>query len=158
MDARTEHRQRRAARTAKAARFAALGLLALASGACRAPGPAAPPPGGDSLFVLDAARFVATVQPVLVAEGCNNAACHGGGPRGSFELSPPDDPDADFDFTQSAQQVHGWDPLASPLLLKPLSQEAGGVDHAGSALAGFDSTDDPGYRAIRDWILAGEWQ
>lgn len=158
MVAKRDDRQRCAARAASGARCAALGLLALASGACRAAGPSAPPPGGDDRFVLDAPRFAAEVRPVLVAEGCNNAACHGGGPRGSFELSPPDDPDADFDFAQAAQQVYGWDPLASPLLLKPLSQEAGGVEHAGSALAGFDSTEDPGYQAIRGWILAGEWQ
>jgi hypothetical protein len=133
-------------------------LLILTGTACREPGTAPAPPGGDSLFVLDAARFAAEVRPVLVAEGCNNALCHGGGPRGSFELSPPEEPDAAFDFAQASQQVYGWDPLASPLLLKPLSQEAGGVDHAGEGLAGFDSTDDAGYQAIRDWILAGAWQ
>jgi hypothetical protein len=133
-------------------------LMALAGSACRGPATAPTPPGGDSLFVLDAARFAAEVRPVLVAEGCNNVLCHGGGPRGNFELSPPEAPDGDFDFAQAGQQVYGWDPLASPLLLKPLSQEAGGVDHAGEGLAGFDSTDDPGYQAIRDWILAGAWQ
>ena len=153
--------KQRAAAAAQGARWlawCALLLTALAGAACRAPGTAPAPPGGDSLFVLDAARFAAEVRPVLVAEGCNNALCHGGGPRGSFELSPPDAPDSDFDFAQAGQQVYGWDPLASPLLLKPLSQEAGGVDHAGEGLAGFESTDDPGYQAIRDWILAGAWQ
>ncbi len=136
----------------------ALLLMALAVSACRGPAAAPAPPGGDSLFVLDAVRFAAEVRPVLVAEGCNNALCHGGGPRGSFELSPPEDPDPGFDFEQAALQVYGWDPLASPLLLKPLSQEAGGLDHAGESLAGFDSSDDPGFIAIRDWILAGAWQ
>jgi hypothetical protein len=148
----------RAATAARGPALLALLLLAAAAPACREPGTGPAPPGGDSLFVLDPARFAADVRPVLVAEGCNNALCHGGGLRGNFELSPPDDPDPDFDFAQAGQQVYGWDPLASPLLLKPLSQEAGGLDHAGAGLAGFDSTDDPGYRAIRDWILAGAWQ
>ena len=33
------------------------------------------------------------------------------------------------------------------------------MDHAGAiGGAGFDSTDDPGYVAFRDWILAGEYR
>ncbi|MCB1161323.1 hypothetical protein KDL67_01405 [bacterium] len=145
-------------------RWPALVLLALvtvpaAVGACRPQSTSPTPPGGDPAFVLDPVQFESEVRPVLVAQGCNNAQCHGGGPRGSFALSPPDAPDATYDFDQASLQVWGWDRLNSPLLRKPLSQDAGGVDHAGAiGGAGFDSTDDPGYVAFRDWILAGEYR
>ena len=48
-------------------------------------------PGGGQEFVLDQAAYNATVAPILTVKGCDNIACHGGGLRGSFELSPADD-------------------------------------------------------------------
>jgi hypothetical protein len=105
--------------------------------------------------VLDFARFQSDVQPVLAQYSCNTASCHGGGIRGTFELSPPEAPDASFDFAQAELQVDPYDLTASPLLLEPLAQAAGGAAHSWKP---FDSTAHPGYVAIRDWILAGEFR
>lgn len=139
--------------------FGLLGGICLLAAGCRGPVESPAPPGGDESFQLDPQTFEDSVLPVLTARGCSNVLCHGGGPRGSFELSPPDAPNPGFDFEQVSLQVHGWEPEASPILLKPLSQDAGGVDHAGEGLAdGFDSTSEPDYILIRDWILAGEYR
>jgi hypothetical protein len=108
------------------------------------------------VYELDAALFATTVAPVLSAKGCDAAGdCHGGGIRGTYQLSPDVNKDLDFDFGQSALQVDGYDPTQSPLLTEPLAPSAGGSTHGFTA---FDSTDDPGYLAILDWILQGEFR
>jgi hypothetical protein len=122
---------------------------------CEGPSGPPPPPGGGQDFVLDFARFQSDVRPVLAQYSCNTASCHGGGIRGTFELSPPEAPDAAFDFDQAGLQVDPYDPASSPLLVEPLSETAGGAAHSWKP---FDSTTHPGYVAIRDWILAGEFQ
>lgn len=112
------------------------------------------PVGGGQERVLDYDTFVSSVAPVLEAEGCAAMGdCHGGGIRGAFALSPAGARDLRFDFDQASEQVDDLDPAASALLRKPLSPQAGGAPHGVTA---FDSTDDPGYRAILEWIEAGE--
>ncbi len=114
------------------------------------------PAGGGDTYVLDFVTFNATVQPILVAQGCKAAGnCHGGGIRGTFELSPENDSDPQFDFEQAVLQVNGYDHTNSPLLTKPLEEAAGGEPHNHEV---FTDTNDPDYQAILDWIGQGEFQ
>jgi len=139
----------------------AVALLSLTTGCSETPssapdgnGPDAP--SGGTEIVLDYARFVDEVDPVLRASGCDAGGdCHGGGIRGTFELSPQHDKDPSFDFAQVRDQVWAWDPAESPILTEPLAEAAGGTSHQ---VEPFDSPDDPGYLAIRSWILDGEIQ
>ncbi len=83
----------------------------------------------------------------------------GGGLRGSFELSPFNDKDADFDFQQVRRQLNPITPTASSILTKPLDPGAGGDVHTAPAIqSGFMTTSDPGYLAILAWIQNGELQ
>lgn len=110
--------------------------------------------GGGQERILDFETFRTAVAPVLHARGCSAAGdCHGGGLRGSFELSPASAPDTNFDFEQAVEQIDDLDPAASSLLRKPLAVEAGGDPHA---FVAFTSTDDDDYRTILAWIEAGE--
>jgi hypothetical protein len=132
----------------------AVALAATTSAGCA--GPSAPePPGGGEEYALDFGQFQASVAPVLVDAGCHAGACHGGGIRGTLELSPADALDPAFDFEQVRLQVDPWSPENSPILTKPLANDAGGETHAWEP---FASTNDPGYQAILAWILAGEFQ
>ncbi len=128
-----------------------LALCAVPVG-CTSPTAAPEPPGGGQEFVLDFASYEANVAPVLQDYGCHSMSCHGGGIRGTYELSPPDDPDAAYDFAQTILQVDPYDPANSPILSRPL---AGGAPHE---VEPFADVDDPGYAAILDWILAGEFR
>ena len=119
---------------------------------CTSPVEAPPPPGGGTEFVLDFARFQSEVAPVLSDYGCHAMECHGGGIRGTYQLSPADEQDASYDFEQTVLQVNPYDLENSPLLSRPL---AGADPHEYEP---FANADDPGYRAIRDWILAGEYR
>jgi len=132
-----------------------LALVAATIVGCADPGTSPEPPGGGEEFALDYAQFAASVSPVLVDAGCHAAACHGGGIRGTLELSPAEALDPAFDFAQVRLQVDPWSPETSPILTKPLAEAAGGDPHGWEP---FASTDDPGYRAILDWILAGEFR
>ena len=115
------------------------------------------PPGGGGAYVLDRVGFEQEVAAVLQSRGCDAVACHGGGIRGTYALSAPSAKDLDFDYAQSSLQVRGEDPGASPLLLKPLAEAAGGVAHAADpALSGFTAADDPDYLLLRAWVLGGE--
>jgi hypothetical protein len=115
------------------------------------------PPSGGQKYVLDYGVFVSTIDSLLTDHGCDNLACHGGGIRGTFQLSPVDDKDVDLDFAQVILQVNGNDPAASPLLTKPLAEAAGGAVHTDPTDA-FASTNDPNYQTILSWIKAGEFQ
>jgi hypothetical protein len=132
------------------------GLTALCG--CESADPGTPPPvAGGQEFILDEAVFAATVNPILTRKGCDNLACHGGGLRGSLQLSPFNDKNVDFDFEQVSRQLNPLDPEASSILTKPLAQAAGGAVHtAPSEQYGFMTTDDPDYQAILAWIQAGE--
>ncbi len=113
------------------------------------------PPGGGQEFVLDLASFQANVLPVLTQYGCNAMACHGGGIRGTYQLSPVGAPDVAFDFAQTGLQVNPFDPAASPILAEPLASAAGGTTHQ---LEPFDSIDHPDYITILAWIESGDFE
>jgi hypothetical protein len=154
-------RDRTRHRTAWRGPVASLALLATATGlgtgvgGCGSPTEPAPPPADGGTYVLDFARFETSVAPVLADFGCRSLACHGGGIRGTFRLSPDSLPDVAFDFEQAIEQVDPWNPDESRILVKPLSRDAGGVPHNHEP---FDSVDHAGYVAIREWILAGEFE
>ena len=149
-----------ARRIQTAAVFAAVAVagvgLASAPG-CDRPSTTGPEaPGGGQSFVLDYQVFATQIDSILTARGCDNLNCHGGGIRGTFELSPADNKDVAFDFSQARLQVDGNDPPASSLLMKPLAPEAGGTAHGGASA--FASTDDSDYQAMLAWIQAGEYR
>ena len=139
-------------------RLALLLVGAALLGGCETASPTDPTaPVGGQEFVVDKAAFIATVYPLFTSKGCDNTACHGGGIRGSFQLSPFDDKNADFDFEQTTWQLNPLAPETSALLTKPLDEAAGGAAHtAASAQYGFMTTSDPDYQAILAWIEAGE--
>lgn len=114
------------------------------------------PPSGGQKYVLDYSVFASQIDPILSTQGCDNLNCHGGGIRGTFQLSPSNDKDTAFDFAQASMQVNPVNPTASSLVTKPLDEACGGVGHGGGAF--FHSLDDPDYLAILAWIEAGEYQ
>jgi hypothetical protein len=132
-----------------------MACTAIALAGCESPGDPVAPPGGGEEFVLEFASFTANVAPVLEQYGCHAMECHGGGIRGTFQLSPEDAVDPAYDFDQVVLQVDPWAPDSSPILQKPLAESGGGATHAWEP---FDSPQHAGYVAIRDWILAGEFQ
>jgi len=120
---------------------------------CSSPTAPPPPPGGGQTLVLDFSQFEQTVEPLLVTHGCDATGdCHGGGIRGSLQLSPPGAKDARFDFDQVVLQVSAGTRSASPILTEPLAIDAGGTPHS---VKPFASTSDPDYQAILTWIMAG---
>ncbi len=132
-----------------------LAWLALPASLLGCVSPTAPPapPGGGQQLVLSESEFDAHVEPVLVRQGCDATGdCHGGGIRGTFELSPRGAKDAHFDFQQASQQVTITSRDSSRLLTQPLALAAGGTPHPYKP---FASTADTDYVAIRQWILAG---
>jgi len=145
---------RNAAKTAATAYGAAAFAL---SGGCAKPTTAPEPPAGGQRYVLDYAVFVASIDTIFTARGCDDANCHGGGIRGTFELSPVGGKDVDMDYFQVSLQVDPSDPTASPILRKPLDEAAGGAVHAAQPPA-FATTGDPDYQAILNWIESGEYR
>jgi len=120
---------------------------------CASPSAPTAPPDGGYTFTPDYAQFVASVEPVLQRHGCDAAgSCHGGGPRGTLELSPSVAKDLAFDFEQVSLQVNPAHIETSRILTKPLVLAAGGAPHQ---VKPFASTSDSGYIAIRAWIAAG---
>jgi hypothetical protein len=115
-----------------------------------------PPPSGGHNLSLSYDGFVATVEPALSRRGCDAGGdCHGGGIRGTFELSPQGAKDAHFDFQQCSMQVYPTMRDSSDLLRRPLADDAGGLPHPYKP---FASTSDSDYVAIRSWIQAGVLQ
>src|SRR5262245_48249750 len=114
------------------------------------------PPTGGQTYVLNYDTFSTKIEPILTGKGCDNMNCHGGGIRGTFQLSPPNAKDTHFDFEQACMQVTPWNPENSPLAMKPLAEECGGSTHAGGAF--FFSLDDPDYVAILQWVESGEFK
>jgi hypothetical protein len=120
---------------------------------CSAPTAPPKPPGGGTQLVLSPAEFDSLVSPVLERHGCDATGdCHGGGIRGSLELSPPAAKNLRFDFDQVVLQVSTSTPDQSPILTEPLALAAGGTPHGFKA---FASTSDPDYQAILRWIHDG---
>jgi hypothetical protein len=127
------------------------GALLFAAG-CNTP-ESPDPPGGGQVLELDFDSFTTNVAPILTTYGCDSRDCHGGGIRGTFELSPFDAKDYAFDFEQASLQVSAYDREHSPLLMKPLKDDGGIAPHSYEP---FETTDDPSYQAILAWILEGE--
>ena len=143
---------RRFRRTIAPLALALSGLPVLVQG-CSSPTAPPSPPGGGQELVLDFDQFEQTVEPVIVAHGCDATGdCHGGGIRGSLELSPPGAKNTRFDFDQVVLQVSASSRTASPILTEPLAIEAGGTPHS---VKPFASTSDADYQAILAWIMAG---
>jgi hypothetical protein len=126
--------------------------LSLAIG-CASPTEPPAPVGGGAEYVLDYDAFAANVLPVLQSAGCRSTECHGGGIRGTYQLSSPDDVDSRFDFDQTVLQVRPHELEESPILTQPLAVAAGGELHPYEP---FESRDDPGYVALSAWVLSGE--
>jgi hypothetical protein len=132
-------------------------LAAACAIGCDHSGPTDPkPPTGGQNYVLDYDVFATNIDPMLSGLGCDNVTCHGGGIRGTFELSPNGNKNISFDFEQARLQVDGHNPVESPLIMKPLAPECGGPGHAGGYV--FTELDDPNYLAILAWIEAGEFE
>jgi hypothetical protein len=106
-------------------------IAAVASGCDRASTTDPNPPSGGQAYVLDYDVFATRIDSLLSAYGCDNLTCHGGGIRGTFELSPSGDKDVAFDFAQARLQVNGTT-VSSPLIMKPLAP-SGGPGHAGAS-------------------------
>jgi hypothetical protein len=105
------------------------------------------------VLVLDLAEFQQTVEPVLVRQGCDATGdCHGGGIRGTFQLSPPGAKDVQFDFDQASLQVTISPRASSPILTMPLALAAGGGPHP---FKPFPTTSDPDYQAMLKWVDDG---
>ena len=115
------------------------------------------PPTGGREYILDYDVFAAEIDAILTAHGCDNLSCHGGGIRGTFELSPAGDKDVAMDFVQVGYQVDADDPAASRLLMKPLDEAGGGSAHTAQS-GGWPSTSDPDYRSILAWIETGVYR
>ena len=120
---------------------------------CASPTEPPLPPSGGHTIELSYAQFGQTVEPVLSRHGCDAGGdCHGGGIRGTLELSPAGAKDTLFDFQQVSLTVSPTNPASSPILLKPLAIDAGGVPHS---FKPFASTADPDYQVILAWVMAG---
>ena len=134
--------------------FGLLAMATLVMGCGEDPATTTPIPGGGRDIILDYQQFEQTISPLLTTHGCDAGGnCHGGGIRGTFELSPVDDKDIAFDFAQVELQVSAYAPEESALLLMPLAQAEGGLPHATEP---FDSQAHTDYQTILQWILEGE--
>ena len=93
------------------------------------------------------------MEPILVAHGCDAGGdCHGGGIRGTLQLSPETAKDTLFDFHQVALQVTSNFPDQSPILTRPLADSEGGTAHSVKV---FADTNDTEWRTLRAWVRAG---
>ena len=120
---------------------------------CRSPSAPVAPPSGGQQIQLDFAQFQAKVEPVLTRQGCDAVGdCHGGGIRGTLELSPESAKDPAFDFAQVSLQVSPTNRDQSAILTRPLALDAGGTPHPYKP---FASTADSDYLAIHAWVDAG---
>jgi len=133
----------------------ALVLLALPAGlyACQSPTAPPSPPGGGQVLVLDFNELQQKVEPVLTRQGCDATGdCHGGGIRGTFQLSPPGAKNVRFDFDQSSLQTTITPRDSSAILRMPLALVAGGSPHPYKP---FADTSDSDYVAMRKWVQDG---
>jgi len=130
-----------------------LALWAGVHGCASSPTRPPSPPSGGQVLVLSYADFQSSVSPVLERQGCDAGGdCHGGGIRGTFQLSPATAKDLIFDFDQVALQIYPTERDSSPILTRPLALTAGGTPHP---VKPFAATGDSDYMTIRTWIMAG---
>jgi hypothetical protein len=135
----------------------AVSLLVVTTGAgCLSPSAPPKPPAGGQRLVLDFPTYRDSVAPVISAHGCDaDGDCHGGGIRGTLQLSPAGAKNLTYDFNQVVLQVYPTQRDSSPILLRPLANAAGGRPHPYKA---FATTDDPQFRTLRAWVQAGVLQ
>jgi len=120
---------------------------------CASPVAPPAPPGGGTALHLDYAAFASAVEPILTARGCDAGGdCHGGGIRGTLQLSPQTAKDPAYDFAQVSLQVTSNFPDESPILTRPLADVAGGTPHSVKV---WPDTNDGEWRTIRAWVRAG---
>jgi len=119
---------------------------------CRAATQPTPASGGVPT-TLDAVMFAEDVEPILQRRGCSDVACHGG--QGSGELMLSGGLNVDADLLAVSGLTTPWDPHDSPLLLKPLAEEAGGYTHGGGTI--FASEADPDYQTMLRWLMTEEF-
>jgi hypothetical protein len=132
-----------------------LTVLSFAEG-CKSPTEPPAAPSGGHVLVLSYSTFASQVEPVLMRQGCDATGdCHGGGIRGTLQLSPPGAKDTQFDFNQVILEVYPTERDSSLILTKPLALSAGGVPHSYKPFASVADTD---YQAIHGWIMAGVLQ
>ena len=116
----------------------------------------------------DYAQFQQAVYPVLLRD-CGFAACHGDAQRFLLVMGPGrtrfsadikyDDPPTDDEIRLSYERARSLLSTSSgegtaPLLLKPLSSQAGGVGHKGFDALGrnvYQSKFDPSYQVLVQW-------
>ena len=97
--------------------------------------------------------FASAVEPILTTRGCDAGGdCHGGGIRGTLQLSPQTAKDPAYDFAQVSLQVTSNFPDESPILTRPLADVAGGTPHSVKV---WPDTNDAEWRTIRAWVRAG---
>lgn len=115
-----------------------------------APAPAARLTPASAFERLDRARFAGEVQPVLAAR-C--AGCHSFlGRGGDLLLAASSDPATlEANFAAAARFVRVEGPERSPLLLKALPPDEGGLPHGAGAIVLH--TADPDWQALRAWAL-----
>lgn len=90
---------------------------------------------------------------MLVAHGCDAGGdCHGGGIRGTLQLSPETAKDTRYDYDQVVLQVTAANPDQSPIVTRPLADSAGGSAHP---LKVFADTNNTEWRTLRAWVRAG---
>jgi hypothetical protein len=140
----------------------ACGVASALAAGCAADGdPASPAPE------LDVSAFRCAVQPVLAAR-CAFAGCHAsavrpfhlyavGRMRYAIGWDRLEEPLTETELAANYEAARNFAVGAEPLVLaKPLDTRAGGYFHRGADLYGDDdvflSVDDPGYRAIAEWI------
>lgn len=135
--------------------------LALVVGTAAASGclsPSAPPRpvSGGQRLVLDFQAYQDSVAPVIARHGCDAGGdCHGGGIRGTLQLSPQGAKNLRYDFDQVVLQVYPTLRDSSPILTCPLAEAAGGRPHP---FKPFASALDADFVTMRAWVRSGVLQ
>jgi len=147
--------------------IAALSGLLLAAGELAKAAPAAPTNQSDNTAqaqsTLDFDTYRTRIEPIFLKAregGVRCYDCHSAMPtrlrleRLSEGASSWTEEQSRHNFAVVSQLVAPADPLKSPLLLHPLSPEAGGdPTHTGGKF--WKSQDDPEWRLIADWLSKG---
>ncbi len=131
------------------------------------------PPSDLGVPAPDVEEFAYDVYPILLAD-CGFPACHGDPDRffavygpGRTRLSPaslPYDPPTAEEVALSYERARSMlvgpgEVYLSPLLMKPLAENAGGTSHEGDDAWGraiFASTQDPRFETLYFWAISAE--